>query len=198
MVNGGFGLRLGLAVLLMAALAGVSLLGHSPRGNASWVAAQGPGEFASEPPEALEPEGALKIGDEVPPFDLPLIGGGRLALEDLGGEGPVLLVVWAVWCPPCIDEFRELNRLHERYADQGLRILAVGVRYQQSLEEIQRFAREQAVNFTVLYDEREKVVQRYGVEYIPSNFLIDKDGTLRFSDSGLPSDLEERIQALLS
>ncbi|MCZ6778182.1 MAG: TlpA disulfide reductase family protein [Acidobacteriota bacterium] len=174
-----------LAGLLMAGLAGATL---------AWR----PETPVEDPGVVVEEEiPELSAGAEAPDFDLPLISGGRIVLEDVLDERPVLLVVWAVWCPPCVAEFQELQRLHEEYASSGLQILAVGVRYNQTLEEVRLFARDQGVEFPVLYDEREKVVQRYGITYIPTNFLIDRDGVIEYSSYGLPTDLEERVQALL-
>jgi len=162
-------------------------------------------EFASSsspstPPQAAEPAAGAEVveGDLAPGFELPDIEGGRVALEDLRGRDHVLLVVWATWCPPCVQEFEHLKRLHHAFEGRGLRILAVGVRYQESFDEVRDFARDVQAPFTVLYDEREKVVQNYGVTYIPSNYLIDRDGVIRFAANGLPEDLEERLETLLA
>ena len=162
---------------------------------------RGPG--SSGAPERLAAESErpeVGVGDEAPEFDLPVIRGTgeRVALADLRGREDVLLVVWAAWCPPCIDEFTELKRLHAAYGDRGLRILAVGVRFHESVEDVKEFARDQELPFTVLYDEEEKVVQRYGVTYIPSNYLIDRGGVIRFSSNGLPSDFETTVESALA
>lgn len=154
------------------------------------------------PPPLSPPEivGGIGVGEAAPAFDLPVISGAgeRVKLEELQGRENVLLVVWAVWCPPCLEEFKELKRLHARYGGRGLRILATGVRFNQSMDEAREFARDQQVPFTVLYDEDEKVVQRYGVSYIPSNYLIDRTGVVRFAANGLPSDFDSYVEAVLA
>jgi peroxiredoxin len=145
----------------------------------------------------VDPEALVEEGHTAPDFDLPRIGGGRVSLAELRGRQPVLVVLWAVWCPPCVQEFEELKRLHRTFADRGLSILAVGVRYHQSLEEVREFARDRQVDFPVLYDESEKFVQQYGISFIPTNFLIDRDGVVRLRANGLGSDIDARVEELL-
>lgn len=187
-----------LAGLAMAGLAlGAVALGPADAG----VRLEGPAEPPVGPrapfAETL-PDGPLAEGDEAPGFDLPSIEGGSLGLEEFRGRQPVLLVAWAVWCPPCIGEFEELKILHGAYARRGLQILAVGVRYNQTIEEVRGFARDLQLPFPVLYDESEKVVQRFGISFIPSNYLIDRSGVIRMTGNGLPEDLDARIEEVLA
>jgi len=184
--------QLALAGLLMAGLTGASLAWRPVAGLPESAGAAEPEAIGSQ-----EESPELKVGDQAPDFDLPLIGGGRMGLEAVLDERPVLLVVWAVWCPPCVAEFQELQRLHETYARRGLQIMAVGVRFNQSVEDVRHFARDQGVEFPVLYDEREKLVQRYGITYVPTNYLIGRDGVIEYSSYGLSTDLEASIVALL-
>lgn len=189
-----------LAALVGFAMAAIALasLGLRPVGARVRLGAIQPqgGEDPAPDPGAAAVE--VAVGDPAPPFDLPEIGGGRVALEEARGQNPVLLVVWAVWCPPCIAEFEELKRLHVAYEGRGLRILAVGVRYHQGLEEVRGFARDLRVSFPVLYDDEEKLVQRYGISYIPSNYLIDRSGVIRMAESGLPPDIDAQIETVLA
>jgi peroxiredoxin len=144
-----------------------------------------------------DPEALIEEGHSAPDFDLPRIGGGRVSLAEMRGRQPLLVVLWAVWCPPCVQEFEELKRLHRAFSGRGLAILAVGVRYHQSLEEVREFARDRQVDFPVLYDESERFVQQYGVGYIPTNFLIDRDGVVRLRSNGLGSDIDARVEEVL-
>jgi peroxiredoxin len=177
------GLVLILACALAAAPLGLEFSGSGPPAE--------PGDADSDP-EALVEE-----GQAAPDFDLPSIRGGRVSLAGLRGRRPVLVALWAVWCPPCVQEFEVLKRLHRAYAGRGLAILAVGVRYHQSLEEVREFARDRQVHFDVLYDESERFVQQYGISYIPTNFLIDADGVVRLRANVLGSDIDQRVEELL-
>lgn len=179
------GLTLFLACALAAAPLGLELSGNGPRGAG--------GAAESE----ADPQALVEEGHSAPDFDLPRLGGGRVSLAELRGRRPVLVVLWAVWCPPCVQEFEELKRLHRTFAGRGLAILAVGVRYHQSLDEVREFARDRQVDFPVLYDESEKFVQQYGISYIPTNFLIDMDGVVRLRANGLGSDIDARVEELL-
>lgn len=180
---------IGWTLFLACALAAAPLGLELPEGGAKGAG----GADASE----ADAEALVEEGEPAPDFDLPELGGGRVSLGDFRARRPVLLVLWAVWCPPCVQEFEELKRLHRSFAERGLAILAVGVRYHQSLEEVREFARDRQVDFPVLYDEAEKLVQRYGVSYIPTNFLIDAGGVVRLRANGLRSDIDARIEELL-
>ena len=183
-----------LAGVFMASLA-LGSLGLAPAGAGTRfsAAAQALEDAAGEAPLR-----ELVAGDLAPEFDLPDIDGNRVALAPARDRETVLVVVWAVWCPPCIREFKELKRLHREFAGRGLRILAVAVRSNQSIEEVRGFARDLQVPFPVLYDESDSVAQRYGVAFIPSNFLIDGAGVVRLATSSLPADIDARIEDVLA
>jgi peroxiredoxin len=194
---GGSGVTV-LAGLLMAALA-AAVLGWSP--PADVLAPPGAGAAAIGTAGAEDGEVSVgrevEVGEPAPAFALPAVNGGSVALEDLRGRQPVLLVVWATWCPPCIQEFSELKRLHHDFSPRGLQILAIGVRYEQSADQVREFARDMGLPFPVLYDESSEVVHDYGISAIPSNYLIDRHGILRFKSNGLSPDIDQQVESLL-
>ncbi len=57
-------------------------------------------------------------------FDRP--EGGELAMADFRGQ-ILVLNFWATWCPPCIKEMPELDRLHQEHAGQGVQVLGLAV-----------------------------------------------------------------------
>src|SRR5512141_2878583 len=79
-----------------------------------------------------QPEGAVtggkipapREGFLAPDFSLQDIQGRPVRLSDLRGK-PVLINLWASWCPPCQAEMPALQKVYESYAAQGLIILAV-------------------------------------------------------------------------
>jgi peroxiredoxin len=187
-----------LAGLLMAALA-VVVLGWSPPADAlvpAGARAAASGAAGAED-EEVSVGREVEVGEPAPTFALPAVNGGRVALQDLRGRQPVLLVVWATWCPPCIQEFPELKRLHHDFSRRGLQILAIGVRYEQSAEQVREFARDMGLQFPVLYDESSEMVHDYGISAIPSNYLIDRHGILRFKSNGLSPDIDQQVESLL-
>lgn len=80
------------------------------------------------------------IGEAAPPLHFRLVEDGQeMRLSDYRGN-VVLLNLWATWCPPCLDELPELNRLQEMYESEGLVVVTIS---DERRETIQRFEREE-------------------------------------------------------
>ncbi len=112
-------------------------------------------------------------GQPAPDFTLPTLAGGEVSLAQLRGK-VVYLDFWASWCGPCRKSFPWLEGLRRRLASQGLEIVAVNIdRRRQAAE---RFLQKVPVNFTIALDPDGKVADRYRVEFMPTAYLIDRQG----------------------
>ena len=109
-------------------------------------------------------------------FILKDLEGYNFSLSSFRGK-VVLLNFWATWCPYCRKERSELNNLHKEYYDKELVILSVAT--DRSLVKLQRFIKDNPVDFIVLSDSDGEVSESYGVRAFPTNFLIDRDGRIR-------------------
>ncbi|HLT23773.1 MAG TPA: TlpA disulfide reductase family protein, partial [Ignavibacteria bacterium] len=58
-------------------------------------------------------------------FTLQDLDGNDVSLSKLLEKGPVFLSFWATWCSPCKDEMKEMQKIYEKYKDQGFTYLAV-------------------------------------------------------------------------
>ncbi len=102
-------------------------------------------------------------------------------------KGRVLLVdFWASWCAPCKQSFPALEELHQRYRDRGLTIVAVNV--DEARPNLERFLKKSPVTFTIVRDAAQKLVARTAVTTMPSSFLVDRHGKVRFVHSGYRGD----------
>lgn len=117
----------------------------------------------------------IEVGAPVPAYATRTLQGDTV---HVGGAGPVTLVnVWATWCTPCEREFPELQRLHERYAPRGLRVLAVSID-QGSDAAVERFVAERGATFAIGRDPAGWIQQRFMTIGVPETFLVGADGTL--------------------
>ena len=114
-----------------------------------------------------------------------------LSLEDLGGKrhaladyrGQVILVnFWASWCPPCILEMPDMQRLSQRLAGKPFSILAVNVG--ESTGTIWKFLGKVKVDFTLLRDSDGQAAGDWEVTTYPTSFLVDGRGELRYFAQG--------------
>lgn len=131
-----------------------------------------------------------KEGDNLPDF-APFRLEGKLP-EELKGR-VILLDFWASWCGPCKSSFPAMEQLTKRYADQGLTIIAVSV--DEKRENIQRFLEANKVSFAVVRDAQHKLVAAADIRSMPTSFLIDRSGKIRFVHAGFDQDKSPREYA---
>lgn len=124
-----------------------------------------------------------------PNFTLQSTDGATVSLDQYKGKVPVLIEFFATWCPHCRDMAPELARLRDTVPPSQLEILAIDVGNGDSLEKVKRYKQVENLPYTILYDKGSKVSQEYGVEGIPYVILLDKNGTIKYQDNGLPSDV---------
>ncbi|HZP90934.1 MAG TPA: redoxin domain-containing protein, partial [Actinomycetota bacterium] len=103
-----------------AVLAGMVLVGRLLGGGTGPAA---PGQVqVSGPPRPVP----LAIGDRVPAFSAPRLGGGRVSWSEYQGA-PVVLALWAPWCPHCQTELPILADLARQFPDVRLVTIASAI-----------------------------------------------------------------------
>lgn len=132
----------------------------------------------------------------VPGFSLKGLDGRTYQVGGLRDK-PLMVNFWASWCGPCHEEAPGLKEVYERHKDQ-FDLYAVNVTKGDSLKEVKNFTKQYALPFPVLLDEQGKTAEMYRILFVPTSFLIDKQGVLRDVIHVLPPDqLEKRIQMLI-
>ena len=140
---------------------------------------------------------AFKQGDDFPDLSsFPLEG--KLP-DQLKGQ-VILLDFWASWCGPCKTSFPVMEELRKKYATEGLTIIAVSV--DEKSENMQRFLKSAKVSFTVVRDAQQKLVKAADITGMPTSFLIDRAGKIRFIHAGFdreqtPRQYAKEIEQLL-
>lgn len=113
---------------------------------------------------------------QAPRFSLPDLQGKRTASADF--QGRVLLInFWATWCAPCRAEMSALDRIHQKYKDQGLTVIGVSIDNDQAV--VKNFLDTTKVHFPILHDPEMTSHDAYKVYTYPTTFLIDRKGIIR-------------------
>ena len=123
--------------------------------------------------------------------------GKPFALSDLRGK-VVLVDFWATWCGPCMNELPLLLELYEAHSGDGFEI--VGLSLDTSERDLRTVLAERDVGWPVAFEGKSwdnTLAQLYRVYQIPTSYLLDQDGIIRYRDLH-GSELAERIVELLS
>jgi thiol-disulfide isomerase/thioredoxin len=102
-------------------------------------------------------------------------------LEDKKGK-VVLVNLWATWCGPCRGEMPHLVEMQETYNDKGFEIIGLDIDPNETVEDINKFAKTMKLNYQLGWADKELVGEFYRLSNfggIPQSFLIDHDGNLR-------------------
>lgn len=120
----------------------------------------------------------VEVGSRAPDFGaLTLAEGDSVHFtSELAGE-VVLLNIWATWCEPCRVEMPSMQRLHEAYADSGLKIVAVSID-EASPDVVRDFQREYGLTFPILQDRSRAIERTYQTTGVPESFVISRDGRI--------------------
>lgn len=155
----------------------------------------------SKAPPGSTTSGAIPApqkGFLAPDFTLTTAQGGEIALSSLRGR-PVLINLWASWCPPCRAEMPAIQKVYEEYASQGFVVLAVNTAYQDDQAKALEFAEELGLTFPILWDLDGTTSNQYHLRALPTSFFIDANGIVQEVVVGGPMSealLRVRVQQL--
>ena len=138
---------------------------------------------------------AVAAGKAAPPFELASMDGKTYSLAEGLKHGPVLAAFFKVSCPTCQYTLPFIERLYQQFHAQGVQVWGIS---QDTARDSQRFAKTYGVTFPILIDDEPyETSLQYGLEYVPTLFLIAPDGQVEISGDGFSkSDLIEMQKSL--
>ena len=129
----------------------------------------------------------------------------ELNLPDLSGQqrnlgefaGKVLLVnFWASWCRPCIEELPGIRRLMEAMA--GMPFAVIGVNVGEAERRVQATVRRLRMQFPILLDKDSTTFKGWGANVLPTAYVFDGGGKLRYLGRGpVEWDRDDIIELLM-
>ena len=127
-------------------------------------------------------DAAPELGRQAPDFTLSDLAGRRIRLADFRGKKTVLINFWATWCPPCREEMPTLERLAQA-RQEAIQVLGVNLDTVNP-DKVRAFVRELGIRFPILLDPDLGVGKAYRVRGLPTSFVVDRDGVVRFREVG--------------
>jgi len=154
------------------------------------------GPVAAEPPPLGHTMSPVSPPLPAPPFSLPDMDGASHALSDYRGR-VVMLNFWATWCPPCRHEMPSMERLYAKFKDRGLEVVAVNQWEDPDL--VFEFTGRLSLSptFPILFDRESRIAEQYGVKGLPTTYLLDRDGNIRFQAIGGREFDHPEVEALI-
>ncbi|WCT13392.1 TlpA family protein disulfide reductase [Mucilaginibacter jinjuensis] len=143
------------------------------------------------------PTDTISLGQAAPDFTLKDINGKNVSLATFKGK-VVILDFWATWCVPCHENFPAMKKAVDHYkSDKDVVFLFIDTR-ERSTDYVRLAKEDMAKNkydFQVLFDEagkegkQDKYYKIFGMWGIPTEFILDRNGIIRYKLVGYDSDL---------
>ena len=118
------------------------------------------------------------------------VEGNIVKLKDLRGN-ILILDFWATWCPPCIMAMPVLNEFVRNNMREDVKVFSIDV-WEKGRKRQKRFMEENGYEMTLLYGD-DKIVSEYGIRGIPYLCVIDKEGKIRYEETGYSPRLAENL-----
>jgi peroxiredoxin len=130
------------------------------------------------------------VGVRAPSFSKPALSGAT-TLSTEAAKGKVLIVdFWATYCTPCAKEFPKLQALVDR---RGGAVLVYALSEDDTTDGIAAFVKKTGVRFPVAWDEGNSISRRYNLDKMPTSFVVDRKGVVRFVHGGYAEGEEEQL-----
>ncbi|MCM8901852.1 TlpA family protein disulfide reductase [Caldicoprobacter algeriensis] len=167
------------------------------------------GENAANPSQdedAASPQDILKnryyfleVNKPMEDFEAEDLNGNKVKLSDYKGK-IIFLNFWATWCPPCRTEMPHMEEFYAKYKDEDVVVLAVsstsvelrgGTDDKAAEKKVRDFIQEYGYTFPVLLDRDDEAWKIYYQTGVPANYIIDKEGIVRYLKVGAFSGQQE-------
>jgi len=131
------------------------------------------------------------VGKPAPQFTLKnIMTGDTVSLEALRGK-VVVLDFWATWCGPCKEAIPHVAEISRIYKDQDF--VAISIDLREDEDTVRKFAQSNQMTWVIVIDRDGGVAKNYDVTAIPTLFVVDKSGTVRYAHVGFFPELKDEL-----
>lgn len=137
----------------------------------------------------------VKKGDKAPDFTVEMVDGSNVQLSKLKGK-VVVVNFWATWCPPCREELKHVQKqLIDRFKGKNFTFLPISRGEKKNV--VEAFRKKMNYTFPMGLDPQQSIYKLYASNYIPRNFVVDKDGKVIYVSVGYtPEEFAEMVKVI--
>lgn len=122
------------------------------------------------------------VGQAMPPYTTELLDGKKFDIAAERGN-VVFLNLWATWCGPCRFEIPELQKLHQKYASRGFKVVGI------SLDDtgaggVKQFVSQHSMTYPIAYDPDGKIATIFQSSVLPTSVIVDRSGQIVWKKFG--------------
>lgn len=129
---------------------------------------------------------------EAPSFSGQLINNNPVFLQNYRGK-PLLLHFWATWCPVCKLEQNSIARIANDSDDSYYQVLTIAS-WSGTASDVAKYMQQENLTFPVLVDEDGSIARLYGVQGVPSSFVMNSNGFIQFVEQGYTTETGLRLR----
>lgn len=160
--------------------------------------AQTGGGKSRAPTQIEKSQAQVEVGSTAPNFTLSDFSGNSVSLSNFAGK-PVFIDFWASWCPPCVEEIPEIQKISQEFGE--LVVLGIHRTETESKEIGVAFAQGLGVTYLLLQDPKGEVYKIYtqGQRFMPYAVFIDKNGVIVEKKAGAKTvdEMREKVKKIL-
>jgi len=136
-----------------------------------------------------------QVGAPLPAIKVDSLAGKKIDVASYRGR-VLLLDVWASWCGPCKQELPMLDEMARRLKHQGIDVLAVSV--DQERANVDKFLKGRGRwSLTIAHDPDGLIAERLQPDKMPTSYVIDRSGIVRYVNAGFVPDDAATIEKRL-
>lgn len=136
---------------------------------------------------------AQKVND----FRLPDNQNKNTSFSELKGEKLTVIDFWATWCKPCIKAIPKLNKVYEKFKDQGVSFISINCDGPRSIAKAVPMSNSLKIAYPLLLDINSDVKNQLNLAAFPTLIIVNEVGKIVYIHEGYADGYNEEITQAL-
>ena len=141
---------------------------------------------------------AQETKKKYPDIDFNFFNGKKMSMDELVSNGPIVMQFWAIWCAPCKKEMYYLDKIQEKYKNQGVNVICVNTDNLKSMPKAKAYIRQKKYDLLIAADPSSHIFNMLNANVMPTTIIFDNQGEIVFKKEGYMFGDEKKIEAVLN